>query len=386
MRFYVAPPGAIWHKPPAMMLMAPTPTGTPVVPSDLPFADLPKVPVKRPPRPLSYSKLGPCEITPERGSLGGNIVTPTGPQLISHGETAADWECIQLAAIMAGVDISIATIANLNGCCRDAALEYSPSRDRWRMVAHRCGLRVCPTCAPRLADKLARRLAAWMGRIKQYEWRMFTFSMPSSRGDLVEAIDELWAAFTRFRREPAWCGTQLYGYAQLEVTYNVEKDWWHAHLHVLMRGHFIQCGEAHVAWKRSCRGPGNFNVVPVDSTRLAAKYVAKYVGKPCKLVKVDRDGRAHAIEGATLKDLPLERQVEWVRAVCNRRWSRKVGVGPAMPADVSPDDDAKGVNDWAWKGSVASFLRRAGEGEPSAIKALSDSLPGWGAGRAPPMD
>jgi Replication protein len=317
---------------------------------------------------------------------------PPRGQVASHRALAPDWHAV-LEALRSmhwksatglchrenDYDAKRQRIAHsaLAKCGQKATVEWSPMAERYRVRADRCGLAICPTCSARKSAALGRRVEHWIGRVQPHRWRMITLSLPSNNDSLTLSRDTLSHAFHKLKQTKCWGSAQHYGYSFGEVTFNVTTRQWHPHLHILMFGVYLPWKALHAAWCKASGVKAACWIDEIDSGGAAARYVAKYVGKPVKLVRnktadeLRRDAGKRgstviALEGARLKDLPGEKLEEWIIAVHGRRWLNKVGDGPSLPdEDDLPNEDEE-ITDWEHVGSLASLLADASAGNEKA--------------------
>ena len=354
--FFLTRPRKSGMKSLAMMLMPTTPA-TPV----LPFCpSLPPDPREKAPRAvLSETKLDTCGFAVDRDNI---CLQPSLTTRFCHGSAHADW--VTVAGAMPNIDLNIsyATIQNLNGCSTRAWIQFSPSRGKHRVHVKRCGLLVCPTCGPREATKMASRVTQWIGDVKPHAWRMYTISLPSAGSCLMEQIEQLRKAFRRLRQSQVWAETQLYGISVCEVAYNKTADTWHPHLHILMRGKWAPIAAMRTAWWKACGVNARIHVREVDSNKSAAHYVSKYLGKGAKQT-IDINGKIEDAPDQSLASMPPPRLLELITARCRKRWLLMVGEGPPLPewnAENLPD---QGANDWMPVCTLSELFRR-GKSDP----------------------
>lgn len=308
--------------------------------------------VRRGPSPPS--NLASCELNVDEGMKAAAVSYSTK---YAHRGQLQDW--LTICSEMTSVDLglSMATIANCNACGSEAWVQFSPSRSQYRAKFKRCGLRVCPTCGIRLGFSLSRRVREWIGTPQLYKWRMITLSMRSTDAPLKAQINELRKSFRRLRQSKVWSTTQNYGLAVVEVTFNTTTNQWHPHLHVLMHGQFLPVGCVRAAWWNASHEGARVHLRNVDSSKQAGNYVAKYVGKGCKLTRSNPDGTVEPLVGTSLVDLPQEKLRQWIQATCKSRWVIPVGDGPSLPED-KPDPEEKGTNDWQTITTLEGLMRK----------------------------
>lgn len=142
----------------------------------------------------------------------------------------------------------------------------------------RCRDRLCPLCA----SCRSREAAAKIGEIalSMPSPRFLTLTLRSSADPLGGQLDRLFKAFRDLRRSVEWKRHVRGGVATLELTRNPATGHWHPHLHVLVDGHFFPQPVLKKAWLAVTGDSFIVDVRAVHDRHQAAKYVAKYVGKP----------------------------------------------------------------------------------------------------------
>ena len=224
---------------------------------------------------------------------------------------AADWHAARAAGLRRGFAAAVGRCSTWTAArCRCGA----------KSVATRCSRRVCPACAERkrrrtyarLREGMAREAAAaalaWSKgrgrgpagphRALVPRWTMMTLTLAHS-GDLGADLARLRSGWNRLR---AWLRAEL-GAAPVfafvvEVTEGRDKLG-HVHAHVAILLPWLSWARVREAWARHIgqedasidfnQGPkrGNARKGPDG----AAKYLAKYVGKPAKNLSIDLQSR-----------------------------------------------------------------------------------------------
>lgn len=290
-----------------------------------------------------------------------------------HESRVDNWMTIATELTTGAPDVSYATVANFNACGSRAWVQFSPSRGKHRVRFKSCGLLLCPTCGPRKAARKATQIAAWMGDIKPFQWRMFTLSLPSTDNPLVAQIEELKKAFRRLRQTRIFADTQNHGAAIVEVTFNLTTGQWHPHIHALMRGDWVQVDALRAAWWSAAKCEARIHLRVVDSSRKAAGYVTKYLGKGMKLTEVI-NGKNIDAKSADLEQLPREKLAEFINARCRKKWLFQIGECEGFPEFEYTGDD-EGPNDWQLVDSLRGLALRARTDPAAAAICLELQLP-----------
>jgi len=212
---------------------------------------------------------------------------------------------------------------------------------------------------------MSHRICQWIGTVRPHAWRMYTLSLPSGGSSLLDQVEQLRRAFRRLRQSRAWSETQMYGVSVCEVTYNQTANTWHPHLHVLMRGRWCAISVMRAAWWKAAAVNARIHVREIDSSRAAAHYVSKYVGKGVKQT-VEVNGKIEDAPDQSLAAMPHGRLLEMITARCKKRWLLMVGEGPPLP-DFDPEElPDQGPNDWVPVCTLRELFRR-GSADPLAI-------------------
>jgi hypothetical protein len=144
-----------------------------------------------------------------------------------------------------------------------------------------CRDRVCPRCALQrgreVAAKLAERVRGWN------TCRFVTLTLKGTQDGLADTLSSLAAAFRRLRKDPIWTEAVRGGVYSIEITRGAAGDHWHAHLHVLTDGLYLDQGRLSDAWERASRGSRVVDIRAVHDRGAYAHYIAAYIAKPTGL-------------------------------------------------------------------------------------------------------
>lgn len=226
-------------------------------------------------------------------------------------------------------------------CGSHVMLYMDPDTGDLQMRSNWCEARTCPRCSKTYGRNTALRFAQWLGYIAPHHWRFITLTLSHSVKPLVEQLQFIRESFRRLRQTEIWKGSQHYGKAIIEVTYNENTGTWHPHLHVISRGGFIAQGKLSAAWKRASNGSYVCDVREIQSGKHVANYVSKYVGKP----PVVPDG---------VKKLTLFK--EYYTALRNKKMIISYGKAPPLP-DLKDCADPQNDNvNWQLLGSLNAII------------------------------
>jgi Replication protein len=150
------------------------------------------------------------------------------------------------------------------------------------LAKFRCGHRLCAQCGRRRVSRLLASLGGVLNEIKNP--KMLTVSLRSRpRGELADALKELWSAFQRLRHRAIWKSVNG-AIVSLEITYNPRSLSFHPHLHILLDGDYIPWNSLHAAWKEVSKSCGN--AVYIQKCRPGwQRELIKYVTKVGDLMK-----------------------------------------------------------------------------------------------------
>ena len=178
---------------------------------------------------------------------------------------------------------------------------------RWEVAPMGCGLRLCPHCERRASGHVRKRLAFLLAGFRN-PVRMLTLTM-RNRNELQVMLNDLAAAFGRFRGSAIWRRCVAGAVAVFECTASEDRGW-HAHIHIAWDGKFMPWKEVLAAWTKATRGQGTR--VDLRGSRwpqaAAVNYLSKYASKGVKVV-----------------DLPESMVLEFVQAWWRFRTLRTFG-------------------------------------------------------------
>lgn len=241
------------------------------------------------------------------------------------------------------------------GCGNDAWVEHDQASGRYRVVAPGCHYRWCPRCGRLLQRRVKDRLRRWTGAGdggRGAGWKLATFTLRHSGAPLREQLQFLTAAYRRLRQTRLWLGNVDCAAALIQITYNVDADQWHPHLHVLCLSRFIPHERLKRAWSKATRGSTVVDIRKVRSVHACCEYVASYITRP---------------QEWDLESTPAERIREYCMALRGLRML--VVTGRPLPDEPEPEEKAA----WIKVQTVHQLLHDARDGSPIAI-AIANSL------------
>lgn len=168
----------------------------------------------------------------------------------------------------------------LDGCCA-VPVVYQAKDGSGAVSLGSCRDRLCPRCQHQRGREVAARLAE---RVKAWNaCRFITLTLRGTDATLADTMSSLAAAFRRLRKDPVWAEAVLGGVYSIEVTRGASLDHWHAHLHVLADGFYLDQGMLSDAWERASGGSRVVDIRAVHDRGAYAHYIAAYVAKPDRL-------------------------------------------------------------------------------------------------------
>lgn len=246
-----------------------------------------------------------------------------------------------------------ADVANaIDACWESGSLTVYRSGRRWRpdFACNRAKL-----CAFHARLEGHRRIRRYLGPVlASWGRRRFQFVTMTIRnvpaGELQGAIDNLWRAWGKLRRQAVWKPVTA-AMVNLETTWNAEKETHHPHLHALValrRGADYDWRALQEHWLALSGSPGiDFEPVAIDSEAALMGVLKEIVKYPAKL-------KDAAGEGGGLLDMPDTAFQEWYVAFTGRRTLRTYGEWYRLAKpERDPDPAAAGESPilemrWKW--------------------------------------
>ncbi len=211
----------------------------------------------------------------------------TDPVPFRHSGWAHDRKQVR-AAIAAGGG-RIDRLIRWDRCGSNRWLVRSKSKpDLYQVHADLCRDRFCKPCASARSRTIAANLAAKMAF--SYH-RLITLTIRSEQEPLAPLINHLYDSFKLLRRTDLWRTKVRGGAAFLEVKYNVARDRWHPHLHIIVEGDFIAVGFLTQLWQRVTSSSCIVDVRKIPSQHKVVTYVCKYASKPLSRSYIDDHDR-----------------------------------------------------------------------------------------------
>jgi hypothetical protein len=171
-----------------------------------------------------------------------------------------------------------------DACGGQCHVEYSPSREKYRLSANYCKSRHCEPCMRAKANLIARNLREKLDQERKDRTnrdtigiRFITLTLKHSTDPLSAQIKRLTASFKKLRNTPEWKRSQDGGAATLEVKYS--PTGWHVHYHIVAAGQFLSAQMLSNLWNQ-CTGDSYIvDIRALNQVADACHYVSKYITK-----------------------------------------------------------------------------------------------------------
>lgn len=168
---------------------------------------------------------------------------------------------------------------NFDNCGAECVIEYSKTEGKYRVRASYCKCRHCEPCMRAKANLLAGNLRKRLEEKPNGRYRFVTLTLRHSNTPLKAQVKRLYASFRKLRNSKLWKKSQRGGAAVLEVKWQPQSRRWHAHLHVIAEGSFIDQRSLSAAWHSATGDSQIVDIRQLSSEKDAAHYVAKYMSK-----------------------------------------------------------------------------------------------------------
>jgi hypothetical protein len=237
-------------------------------------------------------------------------------------------------------------------CGSELHVQYSESREQFRLVGNFCHDRFCLPCCSARSRKIAAILAEF---VKDRRIRFITLTLRHSRTTLKDQVDRLLRSFKELRRRGFWKGSTVGGAYFLEVKYKPGTCTWHPHLHVLVEGAWVDQKTLSQEWLSVTGDSFIVDVRAVKSREELVNYVCKYASKP--------------LDPSLFEDgAPLSEAID---ALAGRRLCSTFGTWRGLV--LEPEDD--GPDDWIPVGSYRQLCDDARSGDEDALNLLRKLAP-----------
>jgi hypothetical protein len=279
----------------------------------------------------------------------GEQLQVTAGQLKLFGRDMAERESILVAFGMSAHPGLLRRASNIAFCCR-SPLVYADTRGRPVLSLQTCKDRMCPRCQRARGQQVAKKVEALVTRYNAP--RLLTLTL-KHRGTepLRFMLDRLARAFRTLRASPFWKRNVTRGVYTVEVTWNKERQEWHAHLHTIIDGEFMRQQEIKKLWEDITLDSTIVDIRAVHDRARQAKYISTYVAKPC--------------DGA---NWDAEQLCEFALATHGRRMVHTFGKSHGKPIEAESTENKPKISSPLC--SLRSLLVEAAGGCPIAARAL----------------
>lgn len=217
--------------------------------------------------------------------------------------------------LLPNIEPNIARIDRFRSCGAFSLVHMDDETGAPFLVANTCKLRVCPACRKTIQRKTFLRILDFLHSASDASWQFHTYTLRHTDTPLAAQLDQLVHCFRLLRHRKVWQHGCQAGYAVIEITFHPAGTWspngrqrehdeWHPHLHVLVQTHFINWSAIHKAWRDITTDSTGLDFKQANDLSKAARYVAKYLGKPPDLDFANSPERAteyyHALNNRRL--------------------------------------------------------------------------------------
>jgi hypothetical protein len=215
-----------------------------------------------------------------------------------------------------------------------------------KLAASCCHNRFCLPCANARAATIARNVTAYLHGASI---RFITLTLKQNEDTLTNNIEKLYESFKKLRKTSLWKTTQRGGVGFLEVKRSRDRQHWHAHLHVISQGKFIDGQKLSWTWRNITTDSYIVDVRLVHSPHQVLQYVTKYASKPFDPTMFE--------DPDTLDEAIL--------ALKGKRMALTYGNWKGLQMTETPDKDA-----WEFLDTLEGIARKAAEGDAAALVIL----------------
>lgn len=213
---------------------------------------------------------------PQKPVLEPRLRTPTLAQIFRHSHWADQRD--RMFHAMAEVDLPSARLTRYAHCGTACyVMQSDDDPNRYTTHSDTCHDRWCSPCAAERARTIATRIR---DHITGKTIRMLTLTLKHSPQPLPVQLDRLHDALKTLRRTVLWKTRVTGGCSMFECKWSARDQAWHPHAHLLLEGRFIPHQQLKSLWYKITGDSYIIHIRPCDCAETAAKYVAKYVGKP----------------------------------------------------------------------------------------------------------
>ena len=242
-------------------------------------------------------------------------------------------------------------ISSFVNCGAECTVEWSETKQRYRVVGSFCHNRHCEPCMKAKSSLITNNLRDKLKDRKKRSHRFITLTLRHSNTPLADQIARLYDSYKKLRKTKLWKNSQKGGAATLEVKFQPYTKQWHPHLHIISEGNFISTYDLSSAWHAITTDSYMVDVRAISQAKDVAFYVGKYVTKGTNAEVWENPDAAK----------------EWVTAVRGVRMCATFGTWRGFKL-LERKRDPEGT--WKAVATLSSLARRARAGEIHAINLL----------------
>lgn len=229
----------------------------------------------------------------------GELIPPSRYAAHVHRRWAEERTAVYQAFFLSTDDRLRKRAGRIAGCCEFPKL-WIRSDGTASIAARRCRDRLCPLCNALRSDKAGERVQRIADGMRAPKF--LTLTLRSTTEPLGVQIDNLLASFRRLRQRDAWKRHVRGGAATIEVTLNEKSGLWHPHIHAIIDADFWTQANISDEWAEASGGSRVVDIRAIHDRVKGARYLCKYMAKPCSLARLNS-----------------ERIIEWAEGIDRRR-------------------------------------------------------------------
>lgn len=254
--------------------------------------------------------------------------------------------------------VSMGTIGRFIDCGKGAwIVRHRENCHAVRIQSGKCRNRHCTSCSGEKSMTIRHNIEV-MATKAGSQLSLLTLTLKHVHAPLRGQIEKLVRCFRELRRLSRWKDSVSAAVWVLEVKIGID-GLWHPHIHILMKAPYIEQGWIAGAWKTLTIDSTNVDIRRI-SCQHGAAYIAKYVGKPAPIHRMND-----------------EQLLEYVEALKGIRMCAAVGDWRKMPLAKGEADDklldqqlSNAPGDWISIGPYDAVVELAAKGDVFAIETL----------------
>lgn len=217
--------------------------------------------------PVTQDPCSPVDGTPD---------TETGiVDLFRHAGWAARRAAI--ADAMHYSNASVARHGNFKRCGADRWVMRSKLHpDTFKVVTAKCHDRFCSPCTVDRGAIIRRNLET---KLTDGRYRFLTLTVRHRHEPLRTLLNRIYTAFRKLRQTMHWKDRVDGGVALLELTYGVDRNGWHPHLHCIIAGRYIDIVIIRRSWLAITGDSFQAHVRKIPNKSRTIGYVCRYATK-----------------------------------------------------------------------------------------------------------